>query len=92
MKKKEERSSQACRELLERELGNLPVAKRPMLQGSGRAVLLGLYGVGGFRGDFQGHSDASRYHSVVELVCAVSMPNPYLDHTVCIQEYQGSDA
>ena len=46
----ERMTSQACWELLERELGNLPVAKRPMLQGGGRAVLLGLYGVGGFRG------------------------------------------
>ena len=58
---REEMTSRACLELLETELGNLPVAKRPMLQGNGRAVLLGLYGVGGFRGI----SKATRLHEHV---------------------------
>ena len=39
-----------CSEVLERGFGQLPAARRPMLQGKGRAVLLGFYGVGGFRG------------------------------------------
>ena len=43
-------SDTQCREVLERGLGDLPMAKRPALKGKGRAVLLGLYGLGGFQG------------------------------------------
>ena len=43
-------SDTQCREALERGLGDLPMAKRPALKGKGRAVLLGLYGLGGFQG------------------------------------------
>ena len=39
-----------CLEVLEKGLRNLTVAKRPLIRGQGHAVLLGLYGVGGFKG------------------------------------------
>ena len=39
-----------CCEVLEKGLGQLPSARRPMIKGKGRAVLLGFYGIGGFRG------------------------------------------
>ena len=43
-------SPQECLEVLEKGLSGMPIARRPMLQGRGRALLLGLYGLGGFRG------------------------------------------
>ena len=43
-------SDSDCLEVLERGLEVLPVTRRPLGRKSGRAVLLGLYGVGGFRG------------------------------------------
>ena len=39
-----------CLEVLERGLEVLPVTRRPLGRRNGRAVLLGLYGVGGFHG------------------------------------------
>ena len=43
-------SDAECREVLDSRLTGIPVARRPMLRGQGRAVLFGLYGIGGFRG------------------------------------------
>ena len=43
-------TNRACLEVLQAVVGELPVAKRPVLHGQGRAVLCGLYAVGGFRG------------------------------------------
>ena len=45
-----EYSARECLEVLNKGLCGIPVARRPMLQGQGRALLLGLYGLGGFRG------------------------------------------
>ena len=43
-------SAGECEEVLEKGLGRLPVATRPMLSGRGRAMVCGLYAVGGFKG------------------------------------------
>ena len=43
-------SEEECLSVLEQDLGTIPIARRPMLGAKGRAVLLGLYGVGGFCG------------------------------------------
>ena len=43
-------SEQECTRVLEQNLDHMPVARRTLLCGKGRAVLLGLYGVGGFHG------------------------------------------
>ena len=43
-------TNRTCLEVLQAVVGELPVAKRPVLHGQGRAVLCGLYAVGGFRG------------------------------------------
>ena len=57
-------SENECLEVLEQSLGNIPIARRPMLGGKGRAVLLGLYGVGGFYGVSKaasGNPEVTRY-------------------------------
>ena len=43
-------SAEECEEVLEKGLGRLKVATRPLISRRGRAMLCGLYGVGGFRG------------------------------------------
>ena len=43
-------SSSDCVEVLRRSLGELPIARRSMLHRQGRAVISGLYAVGGFGG------------------------------------------
>ena len=45
-----EYSAEECYGVLRRVLGNLPKARRPMLEHFGKGVLCGLYAVGGFRG------------------------------------------
>ena len=46
----QEFSDEVCLEVLARGLGFLPLARRRMIKSTGRAVLLGLYGLGGFHG------------------------------------------
>ena len=54
-------SDGTCLKVLEEGLKGIPLARRAMLKDGGRAMLLGLYGVGGF----QGVSKASRESSEV---------------------------
>ena len=57
-------SSQECLEVLDQGLKGIPVARRSLVQGQGRAVLLGLYGLGGFRGISRatiGNPEVTRY-------------------------------
>ena len=67
-------SDQVCQEVLERFLSSLPKARRPLLKGQGRAVLLGLYGVGGFRGvskASEAYPEVTRYlNGFVKSKCA----------------------
>ena len=57
-------SGDECAEVLSRGFGFLPHARRPMFQQQGRAVMLGLYGVGGFKGITKAtstHAGIARY-------------------------------
>ena len=65
----------------------IPVARRSLVQGQGRAVLLGLYGLGGFRGISRatiGNPEVTRY---LNGVCAEPMPDAFMDGLVCVQKY-----
>ncbi|CAE7427987.1 GIP [Symbiodinium sp. CCMP2592] len=62
--KEEACSAQNCFKGLEIGLRNMPVARRSMIKGQGQAVVLGLYGVGGFHGVSKmalEHPDLTRY-------------------------------
>ena len=57
-------SDEVCLEVLNRGLGWLPGARRKMIRSHGRAVLLGLYGLGGFHGVSKAsslHEEVTRY-------------------------------